>query len=126
MNSAKLKNKHYIKKAFLLLALPFVMWLSFSHVAFWHSHVLENGIVIQHSHPLNGFPAPGTPFQQHSHTDLELIILSQIGHFTGVLIFLLLLGSIYLKIIEKYNGSKSIGFLKPIYLYGSYLRGPPH
>jgi len=120
-----LKNRNYIKKAFLLLALPFVMWLSYSHVAFWHSHVLENGIVIHHSHPINGFPKPGIPFQQHSHTDFELVLLSQISNFTGVLIFLLLLGSLYLKILEKSSVGKSVGFLKPVYLYGSFLRGPP-
>jgi hypothetical protein len=80
-----------IKKIVLLIALPFVLWLFYSHTAYWHFHMTPAGVVIQHSHPYTSNTASGTPFQKHTHTDFEYSLLAQLSNVAGLMIFLLAL-----------------------------------
>jgi len=102
------------------------MWLFFSHVAFWHFHILENGVVIEHSHPFKNNPKPGTPFQNHHHSDFEYSILTQISQIAGVLVFLLILGLIRRELSDKYRITVSGIYLLSAHLSVPNLRGPPH
>jgi hypothetical protein len=114
-----------LKHFFLLISLPFVMWMFFSHVAFWHFHILENGVVIEHSHPFKNNPKPGTPFQSHHHTDFEYTVLAQISQIAGILIFLLIIGFIYRDLLEKYRITAIHLRLPLSHLSLPNLRGPP-
>ncbi len=77
-----------VQKIILLITLPVVLLLFFNQIAFRHYHILENGLVIEHSHPFNNKPIKGTPYQNHSHTDFEYSVLAQISQITGFLLLL--------------------------------------
>lgn len=78
-----------IQKIILLITLPVVLLLFFNQIAFRHYHILDNGLVIEHSHPYKNNPIKGSPFQKHNHTDFEYSILAQISQITGFLLLLL-------------------------------------
>lgn len=70
----------------ILLLLPALMWLFFNTTLNRHVHVLADGYVITHSHPLAQDKATSSPFQTHKHSKKELLLF---GLFCD-LIFLVL------------------------------------
>jgi hypothetical protein len=118
--------KRKINQLLLILALPGVLWLYFGQAAFWHYHVLENGIVIEHSHPFKNNPLPGTPFQNHQHSDFEYSVLTQLSNVFSLLVFLLVLGLIPLKPVMPNLTVYAPPATQPVYLLSNRLRGPPH
>ncbi|TVQ09949.1 MAG: hypothetical protein EA361_14760 [Bacteroidetes bacterium] len=113
-----------IKKLVLLITLPLVMWLFFNQVAFWHYHILENGVVVEHAHPFKNSTLPGTPYQQHQHSDFEYSLLAQISSIIGLLVFLVVLG-LFMNNNLKRLAIKPTARLIPVYFSVNRLRGPP-
>ncbi len=113
-----------IKKIALLITLPLVMWLFFNQVAFWHYHILENGVVVEHAHPFKNSTLPGTPYQQHQHSDFEYSLLAQLSIITGLLVLLLVLGLFINNISVSLPGIAGAD-IQPIHLSVYRLRGPP-
>ncbi len=67
------------------------MWLFFNQLANWHYHILPNGVIVEHAHPFTNNQAPGTPYQNHNHTDFEYTILGLISSITGLIILAFIL-----------------------------------
>ncbi|MBW6479538.1 MAG: hypothetical protein K0B37_08930 [Bacteroidales bacterium] len=120
-----MNRRRKLKKLFVLLTLPMVMFLFFNQVAFWHYHVLENGMVVEHSHPFKNNPKPGTPFQKHHHSDFEFTVLAQISHLAGTLLAYLVLGLIINNIAAPLNNFYKAADYRSSYLITEKLRGPP-
>lgn len=114
-----------IKKVVLLLALPLVMWLFFNQAAFWHYHIVGNGVVVEHSHPYKNHTLPGTPFQKHHHSDFEYSILAQLSNILTLIIFFFALGFIANTLYKPvFNLYRQVG-LKAVFHSLLFLRGPP-
>jgi hypothetical protein len=110
---------------FLLLSLPFYIWLYHNQMTNWHYHVLDNGSLVKHSHPYKNNTIPGTPFQKHQHNSFELLFLSLLYHSVPLLVALLALG----QLIRSKARSISVTFTSYNLPHGFYrtllLRGPP-
>ena len=77
------------------IALPAVIFLYFNQSANWHYHVTEDGFIVQHAHPFSNSMIPGTPFQDHEHSDAEYLFLAEMMHSLGMaFVIILLLGLI--------------------------------
>lgn len=73
------------KHIWVYIAIPAIMLLYYNKSANWHYHLTKEGFLIEHAHPYT--PANnGKPFQEHEHTDAELIFFAQIMHLTEGLI----------------------------------------
>jgi len=120
-----MNRRRKLKQLFVLLTLPLVMFLFFNQVAFWHYHILENGMVVEHSHPFKNNPKPGTPFQKHHHTDFEFTVLAQISHLAGILVVFLVLGLIINSVAAPFNKYFKTAIYRSSYLLTDRLRGPP-
>lgn len=118
-------SKNQVQKIILLITLPVVLLLFFNQIAFQHYHILENGLIIEHSHPFNNNPVKGTPYQSHNHTDFEYTVLAQISQITGFLLLLFFFER-FLRVMQKSGvtayKSRLIS-LSP--LATDPLRGPP-
>ena len=114
-----------VNKWFLLFTLPAVMWLYFNQAAFWHFHILDNGIVVEHAHPFKNNPKPGTPYQSHHHSDFEYSILAQLSQILGIIMFLIIVG-LFLQNQKPHNYPfyKNLA-ISSCYAQGVRLRGPP-
>lgn len=112
------------KKLILLFTLPLVMWLFFNQVAFWHFHILENGVIIEHAHPFQNNTQTGTPYQKHHHSDFEYTLLAQISTIAGLLVLILVLG-LFINNIHISLPGLPVTHLQPVYLSVYRLRGPP-
>jgi hypothetical protein len=113
-----------IGRFIILLSLPAVMFLFHNQLANWHYHLLDNGMVVEHSHPYSK-PKSGSPFQQHSHSDLEYTILAQLSNILPLLVLLFFLAFTF-ESLKNAIGQKPLR----IFFYSSYLscnplRGPP-
>ncbi len=112
-------------KGIIWFIVPLVLALFFNQSSFWHYHVLQNGLVIEHSHPYKNDKTPGTPFQNHSHSESELLLLAQI---TQVLTLVAILFSLFLfatKISFIPFRLPALVFLKGPDLSSRLLRAPP-
>lgn len=120
-----LVRKH--RHLFIFTVLPFILWLFFSQVAFWHFHVLDNGRVVEHAHPYSKskqahYPYPG---QNHRHTDLEYSILAQVSNV------LITIGSLLAVafVLHALPAARPPIYLAPAHVEGKlkriFLRGPP-
>lgn len=74
----------YTKKLTAILLAPLVLLLFFNTAVNWHAHLLPNGRVIHHAHPFET-ANQGSPFQQHQHTDGQLMWLSVVFKIVSVL-----------------------------------------
>ncbi len=80
-------------KLLVIIALPAIMFLYFNQSANWHYHITEDGFIVEHAHPFANNMIPGTPFQDHEHSDAEYLFLAEMMQSLGfVLVVFLLLG----------------------------------
>lgn len=113
-----------IRKFFILLALPTIIWLYHNQMVNWHFHTMENGAMVKHAHPYEPAKVPGTPFQSHGHNSLEYSFLSLVYHSFPFLALLLALGFVGSQAIKVF-------FFSPRQVVASghirwpFLRGPP-
>jgi hypothetical protein len=93
LNKSLYKCKKYIfvcnlksmKRLISFLTILAVLLLFYNNSANWHLHQLPNGIVIEHSHPFTKTNNSDSPFQKHSHSKLEILILGLISsHLTFI------------------------------------------
>ncbi len=113
------------KRLIILFTLPLVLWLFFNQVAYWHYHVMDNGIVIEHAHPFQNNTQSGTPYQQHQHTDFEYTLLAQASNMISLLVFLLILGLFFNISLAPVHYFYEATGIPSGYLSALRLRGPP-
>ncbi|MDR4988290.1 MAG: hypothetical protein RG741_05565 [Bacteroidales bacterium] len=86
-------NSKLWHKLLVIFALPAVLFFYYNQSANWHYHITENGFIVEHAHPFTNNTLPGTPFQDHEHSDAEYLFLAEMMHSLGLaLVVLLLLG----------------------------------
>jgi hypothetical protein len=70
------------KSIFLIACLPLLAWFYHNQVANWHYHETENGDYVAHAHPFDHSKSSSgedNPAQNHSHSDIEMIILGDLN-----------------------------------------------
>ncbi len=87
--------RNTLKKTFAILMIGIVGLLIVNRGLFLHSHKLENGSVVIHSHPYNK-SQDSEPFKKHHHTKAEFIFFEKLN----VLFFLIILILTYLLLIR--------------------------
>lgn len=114
-----------ILKGLVWIIMPLVLALFFNQSSFWHYHVLQNGMVIEHSHPFKSETTPGTPYQNHKHSDFNYLLLAQIS-------LVITLVSVVLALVLWAQPKAIFSLSKPtqVYLKGHefssrLLRAPP-
>lgn len=115
-----------MKRLLTLITLPLVLLLFYNQAANWHFHMLPNGIVIEHAHPYSKSSSTESPFQKHTHNEIEILILGLI-FTTAVLVSLhfvsLILDNFPVKILQFLNKNH---FLHPTrFFITNPHRGPP-
>lgn len=91
-------NKKKWQALIAAIVIPAIVLLYYNQSANWHYHITENGIVVEHAHPFSNSMIPGTPYQDHEHSDFEYLVLAQLMHTLGLAaIVLLLLASVLLR-----------------------------
>ncbi len=92
----KTKLWHHI---LIWISIPLLAFLYYNQAANWHYHVTSSGVVVEHAHPFTNSQIPGTPYQEHEHSDFEYLVLAQLMHTIGwIVLALLLLGMHFPKI----------------------------
>jgi hypothetical protein len=110
---------------FLLLGLPFYIWLYHNQITNWHYHVTDNGSLVKHAHPYKNNTIPGTPFQKHHHSSFEFLFLSLVYNAIPLLVTLLVLGLV-LRNEARYIAFNFATLNLPHGFYRTLqLRGPP-
>ncbi len=84
-------NKRKWHRIWILIALPAVLLLFHNQLANWHYHVTGQGVMVEHAHPFTNNMIPGTPFQNHQHTDFEYLVLAQLMQTMALVALILLL-----------------------------------
>lgn len=118
-------NRKHWQNIWIFIAIPAVMLLYFNRSANWHYHITEHGIVVEHAHPFTNSMIPGTPFQDHEHSDFQYLVLAQLMHALGMIaIVLLLLGVLF------HYRNKNTPIPAPLFFAGivgtpNPTRGPP-
>lgn len=102
-----------------------VLGLFYNQAANWHFHLLENGTMIEHAHPFNDTKRPETPFQDHTHTDLEYIFLAQLFNLLVSLVFVLCLLLIISNGFINWLFHYSLILIQAPDMSGRLLRAPP-
>ena len=110
----------------VVIVIPAVIFLYFNQAANWHYHITEDGFIVEHAHPFANNMIPGTPFQDHEHSDAEYLFLAEMMHSLGfVLVVLFLLG-----LLLQTKRSPSLlpipAFLSNDGTQPIIPRGPPH
>src|SRR5690554_138926 len=68
-----------IKQGLVLLSLPFVLLLFYNNNSNWHYHQQQNGSLVRHAHPYAAEQVPGTPVQDHPHSNAEWLVLTLVS-----------------------------------------------
>ncbi|TCO08411.1 hypothetical protein [Natronoflexus pectinivorans] len=120
-----MRNSRKIKTFFVLLALPMVLWLYYNHLTNWHYHLTDNGMVVKHAHPYNSNTLPGTPWQNHHHSNAEFFLLAMLSITATLLVFLLALSLVYQFLYSRLRSYKSLFIFNKGYSITNHMRGPP-
>lgn len=119
-------KKNIISRVLILAMIPVAILLFQNHLSNWHYHVLNNGIVIKHSHPYNKAENPGNPLSNHKHSEFEHFILAQLAGLALLIAFaslaMVFVFGIYA--VLWLSGFR-FPFLRQLYLSLQPLRAPP-
>ncbi|MCC5928584.1 MAG: hypothetical protein JJU28_04995 [Cyclobacteriaceae bacterium] len=75
---SKLVKAENVKRCIAIFYLGIMAALMLNSTLFWHAHQLHDNSIIIHAHP---FQKTGNlPYQEHHHTECELILIDQISH----------------------------------------------
>lgn len=96
-----------------------------TNVVYRHFHVTAYGEVIIHAHPYQADGDPGTPVNNHSHSDVEILSLGQLAYPVFLLAFLLVLSNLVLGPGTRLEAIFLSFFGKTAYSSANPLRGPP-
>lgn len=117
-------NSRNWKHIWIYFAIPAVMLLYYNKSANWHYHLTENGLLIEHAHPFTPSNS-NKPYQDHEHTDAELLFFAQITHLTELLIIFVITLGLFLK-SQQLQLKQYTSHHIPYPLTGSIItRGPP-
>jgi hypothetical protein len=111
------------KRCIAIFYLGIMAALMLNSTLFWHAHQLQDNSIIIHAHP---FQKTGNlPFQEHQHSECELILLDQISNSTYYVpeipcIDKVELSPFEIEIIPHCEHTPVNSFLSSI-----WLRGPP-
>jgi len=117
--------KSIYRRALIGLVIPAMMALYYNQAANWHYHILPNGLVVEHAHPFKKNHFPGTPFQQHHHTDLELSLLSLLYDISALTLLVLVASSLFMQFGDSLSGSYFFLFIPQTVTSSRLLRAPP-
>ena len=114
-----------IKTPLTIVLIFAATWLIFNLSINGHYHKLYNGEIVYHCHPFQHNESNNSPFEDHHHTKVQYLILSQISNPVALLsIFLVLLGLI-LHSYKEIRISRDLKLtLKKYFNTGNY-RAPP-
>lgn len=112
-------------KFIFVLAIPLVLALFFNQSVNRHYHVQQNGMVMEHAHPYKSAKTPGTPFQNHQHSDFEILVLAQLWVVSTLLVVFYVLSLLIQTGPQRKLEVRPVFFKNdPGYLH-LLLRGPP-
>ena len=114
-----------LQRLFALVFIPLVMLIFFNQKANKHYHVLESGLVIEHSHPYKNSATPDNPFQEHKHSSAELFFFAQLSEIAAFLIVAVLLAKASLDIYKQKKPALQKVYIKSEFFTTQSLRGPP-
>ncbi len=87
--------KNFINKSLSLILIVQCFWLFQNAAVNEHSHLLNNGTIITHSHPYVPDTNNKTPFQSHRHTAIDFFVINSITNVLSlVLVYNLLISNI--------------------------------
>ncbi len=112
-------------KIWTFIAIPAIMLLYFNQAANWHYHITEEGIVVQHAHPFSNNMIPGTPYQDHEHSDFEYLVLAQVMHAVGLVMMILLVLGLWLNKRPRVLLQPQRAYHTPFPTDPNPTRGPP-
>ena len=118
-------NRTNLYRVFALVFIPLVMLLFFNQKANKHYHIMENGAVIEHSHPYKNSSTPDNPFQNHTHTSAEFFFLTQISEIAAFLIVAVLMAGASLESNKLKTPIPKRVYIESVFLTTHSLRGPP-
>ncbi len=75
-----------IKKSILVVLLWAICLVFYNQAANWHYHMLNNGMIIEHSHPYDKQNDSGASFPNHNHSESFLLFFDMISNFFVILI----------------------------------------
>ena len=75
-----------IRKPVLVLLMFALCLVFYNHANNWHYHMLNNGVVIEHSHPYDKQGDRGTSFPSHNHSKSSLLFFDMISNLFVLLI----------------------------------------
>lgn len=107
------------------MMIPTILYLYYNRSANWHFHILSDGRVVEHAHPFQNNQIPGTPFQEHHHSDLAFSILAQLSNITATPEFLMALVALLLLLSFYRSIAPFRLFIPVIDLSTGALRAPP-
>ena len=107
--------------AFFVIA---VLLLSFNSISNKHYHKLANGEVISHSHPYHKSNSH-SPFQEHSHSNTELIFLSTISNSVFIIFFIISVIIIIKFEFKRITVKQFITHTNTNFFKKNIYRGPP-
>ncbi len=111
-----------LKRILTYLSIVLIGLMIVNKAVYFHSHILEDGQIIEHAHPFNKSTDNSDKPVNHSHTNFELLILSQLTVLFAFGIALILFFCRSLKINRQ---MQKIEVYTPMCVSFYSLRGPP-
>ncbi len=108
-----------------MIVIPAVMFLYYNQSANWHYHITDDGYIVEHAHPFSNSIIPGTPFQDHEHSDAEHLFLAEMMHSLGLVFVVLLLLGLLLQSKKRSSALPIPAFLPDNGTQPIIPRGPP-
>lgn len=119
------RNKWQHKLA-VWMVIPAMFLLFHNRVSNWHYHLLHNGMIVEHAHPFSNSREPGTPYQNHQHSDKEYQVLAQLYNaLTWLVVLALAMGGLLMRHARKPIGMPALVFVTEPSLTSRTLRAPP-
>lgn len=114
-----------IGKFLLLLSIPAMLLLFYNQAAYWHYHILGDGTVVKHAHPYNTESSGTTPYQNHRHSDFELLALAQLTEILTLVLTALFIAGLFKTSMPARTPRPEPIYLTPPFLSTISLRAPP-
>lgn len=99
--------------------------LFYNQSANWHLHQLPNGVLVEHAHPYSKTTSHETPYQNHTHSDFEMLIFGLLSSTIGLVVLLLISLVLFFNDLLEVNHFDSLFIPKNYLPLYNPLRGPP-
>lgn len=73
------KSRRKYRLIFLLTVLPAFLWMEASFISNTHTHILPDGQIVVHAHPLGDNTKPDS--ENHTHSSSDLVFWTVISNF---------------------------------------------